>query len=407
MAYVDANYIELIVNNLVTNAFKYTPDGGTISVDLSEAGGNLTLEVTDSGCGIPPDKINTIFTRFFQVNDSVGGYGIGLSLVKRLVELHHGTISVESTVGRGSRFTVTLPVLDAAYTQEEITGKTTIRDTRNEDISALLPVSEDVAVDEATTETDDDRKTILVVDDNAEILKYLSKSMSGHFRVLTAANGAKAIEILGSDNVDMVISDVMMPDMDGVQLCRAIKRNLRTSHIPVILLSAKADIADRLDGLKVGADDYIPKPFQMDELLAKMRNLMRTRESIIRHYTQNASADIEPSKVAQNPLDEEFLNKASRIMNEHLDDSQFTTDEFARQMCMSRSNLHLKMKALTGESTNDFIRRIRMRKAAELLKTRGYTVAEVSAMVGYNTPSYFATAFKNFYGHSPSSLLNQ
>lgn len=405
--YVDANYLELIVNNLVTNAFKYTPDGGAISVDLSEAAGNLTLEVTDSGCGIPPDKINTIFTRFFQVNDSVGGYGIGLSLVKRLVELHHGTISVESTVGQGSRFTVTLPVLDAAYTQEEITGKSTMRDTRNEDISALLPVSEDVAVDEAATETDDNRKTILVVDDNAEILKYLSKSMSGHFRVLTAANGAKAIEILGSDNVDMVISDVMMPDMDGVQLCRAIKRNLRTSHIPVILLSAKADIADRLDGLKVGADDYIPKPFQMEELLAKMRNLMRTRESIIRHYTQNASADIEPSKVAQNPLDEEFLNKASRIMNDHLDDSQFTTDEFARQMCMSRSNLHLKMKALTGESTNDFIRRIRMRKAAELLKTREYTVAEVSAMVGYNTPSYFATAFKNFYGQSPSSLLNQ
>lgn len=247
-------------------------------------------------------------------------------------------------------------------------------------------------------------KPILLVDDNADILKYLSAAMSSAFHVLTAANGNKAIDLLGSESIDLVVSDVMMPDMDGVQLCRAIKRNLRTSHIPVILLSAKADVADRLEGLHVGADDYIAKPFNMDELLAKVRNQIRTRDSIIMHYSQNTAA-IEPSKVAQNPLDEEFLNKAVKVMNEHLDDSQFTTDESARHMCMSRSNLHLKMKALTGESTNDFVRRVRMQKAVELLKTRRYTVAEVSAMVGYNTPAYFATAFKAFYGRTPSSLL--
>lgn len=406
-AYVDANYIELIVNNLVTNAFKYTPDGGKITVDLSETDGKLLLDVSDNGCGIPSDKINTIFTRFYQVNDSAGGYGIGLSLVKRLVELHHGTITVDSTVGQGSRFTVTIPVRQSDYKPEEIAEQKVKRDIRNEDISALLPMDEETEATETNAETPDECKTVLVVDDNAEILKYLSEAMTDDFRVLTAANGTKAIEVLGSDNVDLVISDVMMPDMDGVQLCRAIKRNLRTSHIPVLLLSAKADIVDRLDGLKVGADDYIPKPFLMDELLAKVRNLIRTRESIIRHYSQNSTAEIEPSKMAQNPLDEEFLSKATKIMDEHLDDSEFTTDMFARQMCMSRSNLHLKMKALTGESTNDFIRRTRLRKAAELLKTRRYTVAEVSAMVGYNTPSYFATAFKNFFGASPSSLLNK
>lgn len=406
-AYVDANYIELIVNNLVTNAFKYTPDGGKITVDLSETDGKLQLDVSDNGCGIPSDKINTIFTRFYQVNDSAGGYGIGLSLVKRLVELHHGTITVDSTVGQGSRFTVTIPIRQNDYKSEEIAEQKGKRDIRNEDISALLPMDDDVETAETKTETDDERKTVLVVDDNAEILKYLSEAMNDDFRVLTAANGTKAIEVLGSDNVDLVVSDVMMPDMDGVQLCRAIKRNLRTSHIPVLLLSAKADIADRLDGLKVGADDYIPKPFLMDELQAKVRNLIRTRENIIRHYSQSTTAEIEPAKMAQNPLDEEFLSKAAKIMEEHLDDSQFTTDIFARQLCMSRSNLHLKMKALTGESTNDFIRRTRLRKAVELLKTRRYTVAEVSAMVGYNTPSYFATAFKNFFGTSPSSLLNK
>ena len=406
-AYVDANYIELIVNNLVTNAFKYTPDGGKITVDLSETDGKLRLDVSDNGCGIPADKLGTIFTRFYQVNDSAGGYGIGLSLVKRLVELHHGTITVDSTVGQGSRFTVTIPVRQSDYKPEEIAEQKVKRDIRNEDISALLPMDEETEATETNAETPDERKTVLVVDDNAEILKYLSEALNEDFHVLTAANGTKAIEVLGSDNVDLVISDVMMPDMDGVQLCRAIKRNLRTSHIPVLLLSAKADIADRLDGLKVGADDYIPKPFLMDELQAKVRNLMRTRENIIRHYSQSTAAEIEPAKIAQNPLDEEFLSKAAKIMDEYLDDSQFTTDMFARQMCMSRSNLHLKMKALTGESTNDFIRRTRLRKAAELLKTRRYTVAEVSVMVGYNTPSYFATAFKNFFGTSPSSLLNK
>lgn len=401
--YADANYLELIVNNLVTNAFKYTPDGGEVAVDAAVEQGSLRITVADSGCGIPADKLDTIFTRFYQLNDSVGGYGIGLSLVKRLVELHHGTISVKSEVGHGSVFTVVLPAEASAYAATEIVAARAASSAGREDVTALLPVDGDS--ESAAPADADGRKTVMVVDDNAEILKYLAGALSGEFRVLTAANGTKAIELLGADTIDLVISDVMMPDMDGVQLCRAIKRNLRTSHIPVILLSAKADVADRLDGLKVGADDYIAKPFSMEELIAKVRNQIRTRESIIRHYSQSPGAPIEPAKVAQNPLDEEFLSKAVKVMAEHLDDCQFSTDEFARQMCMSRSNLHLKMKALTGESTNDFIRRTRLRKAAELLQTRRYTVAEVSAMVGYSTPSYFATAFKSFFGHSPSSLL--
>lgn len=405
--YADANYLELIVNNLVTNAFKYTPEGGEITVNISETDGKLQLSVADTGCGIPTDKLDKIFTRFYQLNDSVGGYGIGLSLVKRLVELHHGTISVQSEVGKGSRFVVSVPMKAGAYTAEETATAPLKRESHSEDISVLLPINEETENTTDASESADGRKTILVVDDNAEILKYLSAALSNDFRVLTAANGNKAIEVLGADTVDLVISDVMMPDMDGVQLCRAIKRNLRTSHIPVIMLSAKADVADRLEGFKVGADDYIAKPFQTEELMAKVRNLIRTRESIILHYSRTTAPAIEPTEIAQNPLDEEFLKKAIKVMNEHLDDSQFTTDEFAREMCMSRSNLHLKMKALTGESTNDFIRRTRLKKAAELLKTHRYTVAEVSAMVGYNTPSYFATSFKNFFGHSPSSLTNQ
>ncbi len=197
----------------------------------------------------------------------------------------------------------------------------------------------------------------------------------------------------------------MMPDIDGVQLCRTVKRNLRTSHIPVIILSAKSDTADQLDGLKVGADDYIGKPFSMPVLSAKIRNLLRTRDQAVRHF--NDTADIEPEKVALNPLDEAFLKKAMTVMEEHLDDSQFSTDAFAREMCMSRSNLHLKMKALTGESTNEFIRRFRLRHALDLLKSGRYTVSEVSAMVGYGTPSYFATSFKKFFGSLPSDYVKK
>lgn len=402
MVMADINYIELIANNLLTNAFKYTPDGGSVTVDLYTECDMLKISVKDSGCGIPADKLGEIFTRFYQVNDSAGGYGIGLSLVKRLVELHHGSISVESEPGVGSRFEVRLPMSRRAYQPAEISESAPQTDIRPKETDVILPVDEELT--EQTPAKADGHKTILLVDDNADILKYLSAAMSSAFHVLTAANGNKAIDLLGSESIDLVVSDVMMPDMDGVQLCRAIKRNLRTSHIPVILLSAKADVADRLEGLHVGADDYIAKPFNMDELLAKVRNRIRTRDSIIMHYSQN-TATIEPSKGAQNPLDEEFLNKAVKVMNEHLDDSQFTTDEFARHMCMSRSNLHLKMKALTGESTNDFVRRVRMQRAVELLKTRRNTEAEVSAMVGYNTPAYFATAFKAFYGRTPSSLL--
>ena len=401
--YIDTSYMELIVNNLVTNAFKYTPAGGSIDISLALEGSRLSLSVADTGCGIPPDKIDKIFVRFYQLAENAGGYGIGLSLVKRLVELHHGEISVQSEVGHGSRFSVSLPASQADYSPQEIQQHDFVPTKQVEEVDALLPMDDNAPIPDEVS-SDDSRKCVLIVDDNADILKYLSSALSVEFRTLTAANGSKAIDQLAANQVDIVVSDVMMPDMDGVQLCRAIKRNLRTSHIPVILLSAKSEVADKLAGFNVGADDYVAKPFSMPLLLAKIRNQVRTRENIIRHYSQQTTA-IDPATVAQNPLDEEFLTKAAKLMNDHIDDVQFTTDEFARQMCMSRSNLHLKMKALTGESTNDFIRRVRMHRAAELLKSHRYTVSEVSAMVGYSTPSYFATAFKNFYGNSPSTLL--
>ncbi len=416
-ALCDPQYIELICNNLISNAFKYTPKGQSISVALA-AGGDaarpeLILTVADTGCGIPPDKLPDIFTRFYKVNDRAGGSGIGLSLVKRLAELHHGSISVESELGAGTKFTVTIPVGASEYSPEELAGET----ARETQLAAQLPAPLDIPDLPADSEggdtdadgtavpasADSERETVLVVDDNPDILKYICESLAERYNVVPAADGAKAIQILTNQNVDLIITDIMMPDIDGVQLCRTVKRNLRTSHIPVIMLSAKSDVSDQLGGFKVGADDYIAKPFSMEVLASKIRNQLRTRRQAIRHFTD--SAEIKPESVALNPLDEEFLKKAMAVMEKHLDDSEFSTDAFAGEMCMSRSNLHLKMKALTGESTNEFIRRFRLRRAMELLKTGRYNISQVSAMVGYGTPSYFATSFKKFFGELPSAFL--
>lgn len=407
---VDPQYIELICNNLISNAFKYTPKGQSIHVSLSQGGSpehpSLIISVVDTGCGIAPEKLPNIFNRFYMVDERNSGSGIGLSLVKRLVELHHGSISVDSELGRGTSFTVEIPVGSAEYSADEKAEPAPEQSHLISDTQISIPEIESPATEvfEDVESCASDKDTILVVDDNTDILKYICEGLSAEFNVIPAVDGSKAIEILGTQNVDLILTDVMMPDVDGIHLCRSIKRNLRTSHIPVIMLSAKNDVLDQLDGLKVGADDYIAKPFSMDVLVSKIRNQLRTRRLAIRHFTE--SAEIKPENLALNPLDEEFLTKAVAIMEKHLDDSEFSTDAFAAEMCMSRSNLHLKMKALTGESTNEFIRRFRMNRAMELLRSGRYNISQVSIMVGFGTPSYFTTTFKKFFGELPSAYVN-
>ena len=253
---------------------------------------------------------------------------------------------------------------------------------------------------EPPTDGERRKETILIVEDNTEIQQYLYDELDSIFHVLKAGNGEEALKIISGQETDLILTDVMMPVMNGLQLCRQIKQNLRTCHIPVIILSAKTEIKEQLEGLQVGADDYIPKPFSIAIVVAKIKNLFRTRYRAIEHYSK--SLDIEPKTIALNPLDEGLLKKAVEIVEKHLDDVEFSTDEFAREMCMSRSNLHVKMKALTGEATNEFIKKIRFNKASKLLKEGRYTVSEISTMVGFNTPSYFATSFKKYFGCLPS-----
>lgn len=407
----DPNYLELIVNNLLSNAFKYTDEGKSITVTLKEENKTLLLQVKDTGNGIPIDKQGKIFERFYQVESDHVGSGIGLSLVQRLVELHHGSIELDSQEGAGSTFTICLPTDKAAYqTGEFVTEGETAEKRQNYSTNTqdMYIVDTESVTDEYEKEVVDAerrkrKENILIVEDNTDILQYLSSELSKSFNVAKAGNGEEALYILKEQEVDLILTDVMMPVMDGLQLCKQIKQNLRTCHIPVIILSAKADLKEQLEGLQVGADDYIPKPFSLALVVTKIKNMFRTRHRAIQHYSN--SLEIEPEKIALNPLDEEMLKKAVEIVEKHLDNVEFSTEEFAREMFMSRSNLHIKMKALTGESTNEFIRKIRFNKACKLLREERYTVAEISTMVGFNTPSYFATSFKKYFGCLPSEYI--
>ena len=395
--YFDPNYLELIVNNLLSNAFKYTDNGKSITVTLKEENNCLILQVSDTGIGIPINKQGKVFERFYQIESQHIGSGIGLSLVQRLVDLHHGHIELESEEGKGSTFSVYLPQDLSVYKVSERADSNASKEeeqvysTNSKD---MYFIDTEKMESEAIETGDKKRGTILIVEDNQEIRHYLSSGLAGLFNTLEAGNGEEALEKLKDNEVDIIITDVMMPVMDGIKLCKNIKQNIRTCHIPVIILSAKTDIKDQLEGLQVGADDYISKPFAITVLTSKIQNMMRTRRHMLEKYAK--SLEVEPEKITFNAMDEELLKRAVSIVEENIDNIEFSTDEFAQKMNMSRSNLHLKLKAITGESAIDFIRKIRFKKATELLKSGRYTVAEVSSMVGFNSSSYFATCFKKY-----------
>lgn len=410
----DANYIELILNNLLSNSFKYTSACGSITIKVDEENGTLLFEVSDTGKGIPVEKQKFIFERFYQIDNEHVGSGIGLSLVKKLVELHHGEITFKSALGEGCTFYIKLPSLESAYSKDEISYSDGIVNENEQVYSTnsqemYLASAENHETEEFSQEetlpADEKRSVILVVEDNIDIQNYLADGLSGMFDVIRVNNGKEALEVLENQSVNLILSDVMMPLVDGIKLCRDVKRNIKTCHIPVIMLSAKTEVKEQLEGLKVGADDYISKPFYMEVVLTKIRNILRTYSLAIEHYSQ--STDVEPDKLALNPLDKEFLEKAVAVVKNNLDSIVFSADLFASEMNMSRSTLHLKMKAITGETTTEFIRKIRLSEACKLLKEGKYTITEVSEMVGFNTPAYFATSFKKYMGCMPSEYVKK
>lgn len=406
--YFDKDAMEKILFNLLSNAFKYTEAGHNISIELLKKEDQIFIKVADTGMGISEEDLSKIFDRFYQVNNREMnlGSGVGLAFTKRLVELHHGQIIAESTKEKGSIFTVILPISDEVYkndlhTESFIPETTQVKNSEVATEEYLTLEENEELINEITEDVQSIK--LLIVDDNKEILAYLQDYFSKMYEVTVAYDGQMALDLLEIQPFDIIISDVMMPELDGLHFCKRVKQNINTSHIPFMLLTAKTETSQQIKGLEMGADDYITKPFSTQLLALKIANLLRSRKRLKEYYS--ATKEMVPENIAFNPLDEDFLKQAISIVEDHLADSEFTVDVFSKKIGMSRSNLYLKFKAITGESAIDFIKRIRFKKAVELMESKRYTIAQVTYMCGFNSPSYFSTAFKQHYGCIPSEYL--
>ncbi|QIP15836.1 response regulator [Spirosoma aureum] len=405
--YVDRAQLEKVFFNLLTNAFKFTPDGGFVSILVQEQKDTVVIKVVDNGKGIAPENLKKIFTNFFQVNDTGAqntGYGIGLALSKSLIEAHKGTIAVESNLqnGRENRrtcFTVTLKRgADHFATNQLVTDMAST--------PVLAPVLEQFSLGEEEKPIDSIPKpTLLLVEDNAEVRAFIRESLIRQYVVTEAINGEEGWALAIEHIPDLIISDVMMAEMDGLALCRKLKTDERTSHIPIVLLTARATFSQQVEGLETRADSYMTKPFSLRMLKLNVRNLLSSRDAMRQKYSRQIS--LQPQNIVINSLDEQFLSKIVRITENHLDDPAFGVSQLATQIGMSAPVLYKKLRALTDMSVNDFVKSIRLKKAAQLLKQKQLTVYEVAYSVGYDDRKYFSKEFKKQFGKTPSDYASE
>ena len=414
----DQEKISRIVFNLLSNALKYTPAGGEIFVSLKDEGANLRLDVRDTGKGISQDEADKIFQRFFQAKGAASGTGIGLALVKSFVELHHGEARVESEPGKGSDFIVVIP------REQEGDSQVIHNDVDIVDNSANASASDGKnVVDESVLQYIDDgdrsrgkvqqlvsentnRPTVLVIDDNTDIRQYERTLLQDEYIVLEAADGKEGLSVAMKEVPDLVICDVMMPVMDGLEFTEQLKTNTATSHIPVIMLTAKNLEEHRAEGYEHGADSYITKPFHSKVLLARIENLLRQRQLLKNLYQGTKEAEKEISESHLEDRDKQFLKQLQAIIQKNLSDSEFGVEDMGQQIGLSRVQLYRKVKAMTGSSVVDLLRKARLAKARRLLETRSMSVSEVAYEVGFSAPSYFTKCFKEEYGMLPGDVGN-
>ncbi len=412
----DPDKIQHIFTNLISNAIKYTPDGGDIYLDmrfgtraeqqssvhyfsssspLSPHASYLHIRIRDTGIGIPDDQLPQIFDRFYQVDDSSTRYGegtgIGLALTKELVHMLDGEISVKSEVNKGTEFIVRLPVSNKAPQQ------TIVQDQ----VKAMVPARKTAREKKlkSTTPTPNSMPLALILEDNADVAKYLFSCLEDQYQLLWAKNGQEGIDMAFEIIPDIIISDVMMPEKDGFEVCQILKQDVRTSHIPIILLTAKADFESKLEGLRHGADAYLPKPFNPSELEVRLQKLIEIRRQMLQRYEQNPVGNIK----IDNPEDE-FLVTLNKIIQENLSDEHFGIQQLCLGIGMSRTQLHRKIKALTNKSTSLFIRSIKLNNARELLKTTQLNISEIAYSVGFSNPVYFTQVFTQEFGVPPSEM---
>jgi len=398
--WVDRARMDTILWNLLSNAFKFTPAGKNIRVIIDSKPGFVTLAVQDEGIGIAPEKQSMLFERFSSNNElnsnNITGTGIGMNLTKELVDLHHGHIEVESEVGKGTTITVMLRTGkehfgdDVDFIEDTLPDAVPMQDLRIEDTLAQV-----------TEEPRDTLRTILVVEDNKDMRQFLAGIFAREYNVETAADGQEAQALIRTKHIDLVVTDLMMPNMDGLELTQFIKQNPDTDHIPVILLTAKTAIESRLQALQYGADDYMTKPFEPEYIRARVHNILTQRTQLEQSYRQRLMR-LEPQHIDESVQGDSFLAKLLGIMDKQMDNNTLTVDELVDEMGMGRTVFFNKLKNLTGLSPVEFIREMRIKRAAQLLEDHQHNITEVTYMVGMNDSRYFSKCFKNTYGMTPS-----
>jgi len=394
----DKDIIEKIVINLLSNAFKYTPDKGNVNFKSHIEDNQLQLVIENSGTNLSKEKIDQIFNRFYQADENSEGVGIGLSLVKELVTLSHGRIVVENTNDGTIAFTLTLPIAESEFSQDElIYEKGAEIDTK--EYKQPLPTFTKIGIEE-NPPIDEDQPILLIVEDNADVREFVTRSFSKTYQIIEAENGKIGIEKAIEYVPDIIISDIMMPKTNGLKLCDKLKKDERTSHIPIILLTAKVGEEDKYKGLETGADDYITKPFKIKLLETRVKNLVTSRILLRNRYSQEVI--LKPKDIAITNLDEQFLEKIQSVLDEKLTESNFSSEQFSKAVGMSRMQLHRKLKALTGLSATEFVRSQRLKLAASILQKSDANISEIGYMVGFNDHAYFSKCFKEAYGCSPT-----
>lgn len=408
VCYFDRPKLESMLSNLISNAFKFTGEGGKVKVTEEKRGVNTIFTITDTGIGMSPQQVEHLFDRFSQttVSELQHGSGIGLALARELAILHGGDISVQSEEGRGSVFTLTVRTDKDFFKADEITSEAipimaepsySQLPTEPSKSEMVTPTSMHEVLNSA------DLPVVLVVEDNPDVRGYISDIISGTYKVVTAEHGKIGLEKALDQLPDLIITDIMMPEMDGTQLCSHLKENEKTSHIPVVMLTARADQADRLEGLHTGADDYLIKPFQAQELLARVKNLIEQRRKLQAYYRKTISGFAMPPGEEQS-LEAKFLGKVRAAVEDNLDDENFSVVELGKIVGMSRSQLHRKLTALTGFSPNEVIRNMRLEYARRLLESKSGTVSEIAYRSGFSSPAYFVKCFREYFGQTPGEI---
>ena len=401
-AWIDRNKLDSIIHNLVSNALKYTPEGGKIKVRVSHNKSHWFLKIADTGIGISAEDQKKMFKRLFRgdnaVNLQITGTGIGMLQTYKLVKRHKGKISVTSKENEGSIFRLRFPINDRRYKPHV---------EHHDEGGQQIPLVEGEALNVSVRKMNVSTASLLIVEDNTDLRNFLAQSLSEEYSVREAGNGQEALDLIKEQQPDLVLSDIMMPVMRGDDLCRVLKNNVETSHIPIILLTALNDRDSIIHGLETKADNYLVKPFDIEILKASIANVLANKELVRQRFSQlnYHTSDIR-EEVPGIDLDQEFLIKVTDIVKQHLD-HEFNVDTLCGKLHMSRSSFYNKIKVLTGISPSDFVRQIRMNEAALLLKSRKYTVAEVSDKLGYGDPKYFTDTFKKHYGVTPSAYMKQ